>query len=46
MILENKIAKILNFDHPQKLHPSKICTCLVVFLALYLIKCHLHVVCT
>ena len=29
MILENKTAKILGFDHPQKLHPSKICTYMV-----------------
>ena len=46
MILENKIAKILNFNHSQKLHPLKISTYMVVFLALYIIKCHLHVVCT
>ena len=25
MILENKTAKILDFDHPRKLHPLKIC---------------------
>ena len=25
MILENKTAKILDFDHPQILHPLKIC---------------------
>ena len=26
MILENKTTKILDFDRPRKLHPSKICT--------------------
>ena len=29
MILENKTTKILDFDHTQKLHPSKICTHMV-----------------
>ena len=29
MILENKTAKILDFDNPQKLHPSKVCASMV-----------------
>ena len=31
MILENKTTKILHFNHPRKLHPSKICTYMVIY---------------
>ena len=35
MILENKTAKILDFDNPQKLHPSKICVSTIYYITLY-----------
>ena len=36
MILENKTAKILYFDNPQKLHLSKICVSIVYpYITLY-----------
>ena len=35
MIHENKIAKILDLNHPRNLHPLKICTYTVILSLLY-----------